>query len=827
MRLPLRHVFCMLIVQLACFSNAISQDYRGTDFRFAFLDNLDITFNAPPIFYISGFAIQDADVQITYSIPGEPLYSVHNLSVVEGESFIHVFDDDDILYQQVFDTPELTSFHVTSTADIRVYATHFRIFFSEASAILPTDQLGNGYTNISNDFIQGPTGIQPSLFSIVGVEDNTEIHYIPSVETIGSVPAGSEETVIVNAGEVITIGSFADLTGSQIFTPNGEPFAVFTGNRHTLIDCGGADSHLYEQLLPQTNWRDYYPIIPAGGEGNDILRIIVEQDSTDIFSGCDYVTTLNVGDVYETSITEPAIYHGTGPFLPALFTIGNNCSPLNTGDPNMRIPLPLERANSFVSFQTAFEFDSFIGTNTTYYFLHLVTNASNSASVMVNGSEVTSWNAFDGMDDMLYAVVDVEESVIENVITADGPFWGEYVAMGNYDVISLSLGADTSMAFTPIITLFVDLGPDFSLCPGDSVLLNTGLDEAGEWQDGTISNTYMVTEPGTYNVSYNVSCGSAAGSVEVSAAMVSNLILADEYFGCDEDKVFLSSNANPTDEVLWSNGDTEADIFVTSTGFYTVSAISVDGCISIDTTEVFIGSLPEFVIQGPNFFCLGDSILLEVVGDPGIILWSTGENESAIWINSAGEYSASITNEENCVSIDFIDIQLENAPFVLIDDSVFCNGNTLTYTPEFAFGNVSWPGFSDNDSIVVSEGGIYEVLVENGCGEISQMVSLQTEDCTCLKVLPNIITPDGDGKNDVLSIPLECDGGVFQLYVFNRWGTEVFQTDDMNENWNGGVDNDLNNVVPAGVYSVVVNFINPLLDNAQTESISGTVTLVR
>jgi gliding motility-associated-like protein len=821
------HFLLALIALLLGFNTVQSQDYRGTDFRFAFLDNLDLTFNLPPVFYISGFAIEDADIEITYSVPGEPLYSTHSLSVNAGESFVHVYDDDDILYQQTFNTPELTSFHVTATGNIRLYATHFRLYFSEASAILPTEQLGNEYTNLSQEYLGSSFGIQPSLFSIVGVQDNTEVHYIPSADAIGAIPAGSEQSVVVNAGEVVSIGSLEDLTGSRIFTPNGEPFAVFTGHKHTLVTCGGADSHLYEQLLPKTYWSDYYPIIPSGGEGNDALRIIVAQDSTDIFSGCDYVTTLNVGDIYETNVAEPAIYHGTGPFLPALFTIGNDCSPLNTGDPNMRIPLPLNRANSFLSFETPFELDDYNGTFTEYYFLHLVTNASNSASVLVNGNTVNNWNVFDGMDDMVYAVIDVEQSQIDIEVTADGPFWGEYVAMSNYDVISLSLGADTSMNYTPIITLNVDLGPDIQLCPGDSILLDTGVDEDGIWQDGTVSNTYLVTEPGTYSVSYNATCGSASGSVQVNAASISNLTLADEYFGCDGDPVLLSSSASSTDEVLWSNGDTVADILVSIAGVYNVSATSIDGCIALDTTQVFIGSIPEFVIQGPEFLCQGDSVLLEVIGDSGVIEWSTGENESSVWINSAGEYSVVVTNEENCSDVAFIDIGQENAPFLIIEDSVFCNGNTLTYAPEFAFGNVSWPGYSETDSIEVTEGGIYEIRVENLCGEISQMVSLQTEDCTCLKVLPNIITPDGDGKNDVLTIPLECEGGVFQLYVFNRWGTEIFQTDDINEQWNGGVNNDISKGAPAGVYSVLVNFVNPFLDNSKMETLSGTVTLVR
>ena len=52
-------------------------------------------------------------------------------------------------------------------------------------------------------------------------------------------------------------------------------------------------------------------------------------------------------------------------------------------------------------------------------------------------------------------------------------------------------------------------------------------------------------------------------------------------------------------------------------------------------------------------------------------------------------------------------------------------------------------------------------------------------------VIPNIFTPNNDGKNDVFKIAgLESFPGS-QLLIFNRWGNQVYQAGDYLNNWDG------------------------------------------
>ncbi len=91
--------------------------------------------------------------------------------------------------------------------------------------------------------------------------------------------------------------------------------------------------------------------------------------------------------------------------------------------------------------------------------------------------------------------------------------------------------------------------------------------------------------------------------------------------------------------------------------------------------------------------------------------------------------------------------------------------------------------------------GCYRVEAVNAFGQVSEKSNkVCVDNCPCYE-LPNIITPNFDGKNDYLvpfPYPRFVESVTFRLY--NRWGKEVYvSTDDININWGatheGGLDN--------------------------------------
>ena len=58
----------------------------------------------------------------------------------------------------------------------------------------------------------------------------------------------------------------------------------------------------------------------------------------------------------------------------------------------------------------------------------------------------------------------------------------------------------------------------------------------------------------------------------------------------------------------------------------------------------------------------------------------------------------------------------------------------------------------------------------------------------CAAATYNIITANGDGKNDEFFVASSCDFESFSMQVYNRWGRKVFSSSDASHVWNGAGD---------------------------------------
>lgn len=109
---------------------------------------------------------------------------------------------------------------------------------------------------------------------------------------------------------------------------------------------------------------------------------------------------------------------------------------------------------------------------------------------------------------------------------------------------------------------------------------------------------------------------------------------------------------------------------------------------------------------------------------------------------------------------------------------------TVTYTPD--------QGFVGEDTFE------YQVADEQGRTSSAQVVILvKARD---LKI-PNVFTPNGDGKNDNFEIVGSENYDRIDLVVVNRWGNEVYRMPNYNNSWNG---NGLNE----GTYFYIIEAFN-------------------
>jgi gliding motility-associated-like protein len=190
-----------------------------------------------------------------------------------------------------------------------------------------------------------------------------------------------------------------------------------------------------------------------------------------------------------------------------------------------------------------------------------------------------------------------------------------------------------------------------------------------------------------------------------------------------------------------------------------------------------------------------------------------------------------IFDDEYCRTQDTLDLNFEPLPTVeVIADNSVCWGDTLWLSSSVS-GPVStytWnTGEYDPDphnptTYIIGDVTLnYGVVVSGYCGDAEDYQKIDSR--ACFVETPNIITPNGDGVNDVFIIQwIEFFPGS-SFNVYNRWGRKVFETDSYSnlEPWNA-------DGVKDGVYFFTLILNDEYKRNAtQNQYVKGSVTITR
>jgi gliding motility-associated-like protein len=160
-------------------------------------------------------------------------------------------------------------------------------------------------------------------------------------------------------------------------------------------------------------------------------------------------------------------------------------------------------------------------------------------------------------------------------------------------------------------------------------------------------------------------------------------------------------------------------------------------------------------------------------------------------------------------------------------DSILCQGATapLAVVNPNATYTYRWlPTIAFNDSIGINStlsiqltGTIYsiEATDTNFC---KSTIAINIEESNCFDgEIPELFTPNGDGKNDIFIID-GIENKEAKLNVFNRWGNLIISFYKYNNNWDGTIEN---KNVPDGVYYYQLEI------KGETKPRSGPLTILR
>lgn len=317
---------------------------------------------------------------------------------------------------------------------------------------------------------------------------------------------------------------------------------------------------------------------------------------------------------------------------------------------------------------------------------------------------------------------------------------------------------------------------------------------------------------------------------------------------------------------LWSTGtnDTLA-VFTHNTNTPGTATVTVtDVCGNDQSAEIAYEPPPPldgFIEQLNDPICPGDDVALQFVLETGVgpfsYDWSSGGNEINETVNYINDTDVLLTVTDACgTELDEIwpfNASLYQPP--TIEGETVCLGvvnavsiaeNPAPGEPGHVPGVYTWwtwqyqdidpftgiPGDSafvevnaDLDSTVVFLGtlGQFEANVNPGFITITAIdqclssVTFTLEVEACDTFIPNVISPNADGKNDYFRIEGIEGFPLSELTVFNRWGTQVFRDVDYRGGWDGRING---KPLAEGTYYYV-------LRRSDGEAFQGPLTIVR
>ncbi len=350
----------------------------------------------------------------------------------------------------------------------------------------------------------------------------------------------------------------------------------------------------------------------------------------------------------------------------------------------------------------------------------------------------------------------------------DGPAGSGFAYYALDDVSILSLEA-------------IDILPDTILCAGEVVTLEppAGAD-AYIWNTGDTSATLEVFETGIYIVEMQFPCGSYFDTAEIVFTIDSVTLSATFFEVCYNAFPFELEGSALYEVYSWSTGETSPSIEVEGPGTYVLTAFG--GCSSfIDTfTIAAIEQVPDESLPDTVLIC--EAFGTAVIYAPlffDYYLWSSGEITSSVTVGGTGNYTVDYGNSCDAyshtytvITDPYLDLNLS-----LPEQAQVCpfGSPVVVLNATNGFPSYQWSTGASSPAIEVSEPGVYTVEVATFCRTLVDSTLVTT--CEVMSV-PNAFSPNNDGINDLFSVICNPCDRFSGLFIYNRWGELVFETND-------------------------------------------------
>ena len=401
--------------------------------------------------------------------------------------------------------------------------------------------------------------------------------------------------------------------------------------------------------------------------------------------------------------------------------------------------------------------------------------------------------------------------------------------------------ASFSVTVNPNITPTFSFGTSLSICAGTGVpvLPTTSTNGiTGTWNPAAASDQ----NSGTYT--FTPTAGQCATTTTFTVTVTPNIIPT---FSFGTSLVICAGGGVPLLPITSVNGINgtwnPAVVSNQTSGVYTFTPATIPGqCISPARFVVTVNQIvtPTFSFGTSQVICAGTTVpVLSTTSANGV----TGTWSPAVVSNQTSGVYTFTTAPGQC-AVPSTTFTVTVPPVATVNtttDISVTDGTTIPmFSPSGTPAGVSFSWTNSNPAIGLAASGTGNVPaftatnkgatpisatitvtpVINGCAgtPISYVITVTPLEKDVF--VPNVFSPNGDGKNDVLFV---YGNYIDQLdmRIFNQWGEQIYAINSKTKGWDGTYKG---KAQPVGVY---VYALKAVLSDGRTVQMKGSITLVR
>jgi gliding motility-associated-like protein len=649
--------------------------------------------------------------------------------------------------------------------------------------------LGNSLTLTANgatNYTWSPTTtLSSSTGSIVVANPNTTTVY-SVIGANGSCTATANSTVNVTSNSTLTVNSGSICSGSSLtLTANGALNYTWSPTTNLSSSTGSV-------VVANPNTTTIYSVIGVNGNCTATANSTVNVISNPTL-------TVNSGSIcLGSSLTLTAIGATNYTWSPTT-NLSSSTGSVVVANPNSTTIYSVIGANGFCT-ATA---------NSTVNVISNPTLTVNSGSICSGSSLTLNANG----------ALNYTWSPTTNLSSSTGSI---VVANPNSTTIYSIIGANGSCTATANSTVNVISNPTLtvnsgSICSGSSLTLTANGAANYTWSPTTnlssSSGGVVFANPNTTTV-YSVIGTNAFGCVSstnttltvVSTPTISAIANPPSICAGQTSSLSVVGASNYT----WSPASTISAVNSSSTianpittTIYTILGSTGNStflCTASNTVQVNVIPAPTITVSTQAIICEGQSTTIYAIGantytwSPTIGLTNPYAASSNLTPSGSGTFIYTVTAaNNNCITTETVEVVVNPLPIINAGSDTTINiDNTLVL---FGTGNTS-VGFLSTDGTPLSCNYCYSLTVNpqnNTCYILEGINNFgcRTTDDICVTVtkdwdvfIPNAFTPNGDKYNEVF-IPVGYGIAQINLTIFDRWGHQVFKSNEEIIGWDG------------------------------------------